>query len=76
MENDKDVRDLISSKKCSRCGGEARGWKCPQCGFETAHFDAMHWRNCVRGGKMKVKCKTCGRAEDNCTCSSAGEKIS
>lgn len=63
-----DIRNIISSKKCSKCGGEAQGWKCPQCGLETEHFDPLHWRECARGGKMKARCKACGQAEDNCTC--------
>ena len=63
-----DLRNVISSKKCSKCGGPADGWKCSECGKTSDHFDPTHWRECDRGGKMKVKCKGCQEAEDNCTC--------
>ena len=68
MPQHQNIRDVISSKKCGKCGGEANGWKCSQCDYTTNLFDASHWKDCTRGGKLKVKCKTCGEAEDNCTC--------
>ena len=68
MPQHQDIRDVISSKKCGKCGGEADGWKCSECAYTSASFDASHWKDCARGGKMKVKCKNCGEAEDNCTC--------
>jgi len=63
-----DVRDLLSSKKCSKCGGPSGGWICSACGYTAEHFDPMHWKDCNRGGKMVVKCKACGLAENKCTC--------
>jgi len=63
-----NIIDVVSSKKCSKCGGEAEGWKCPKCGMESSQYDPLHWRTCPQGGKIKVKCKKCGQAEDNCTC--------
>ncbi len=65
---EQNTKNLISSKICSHCGGEADGFKCPKCGLVSAVFDPLHWRNCTGGGKLQAKCKKCGEAEDNCRC--------
>jgi len=62
---EQDRKSVISSKICSKCGGEAEGWKCAQCGQTGDRFDPFHQ---CGGGKFQPKCKKCGQAEDNCTC--------
>jgi len=63
-----DIKNRISGDICSRCGGEAPGWKCSKCGYASSHFDPLHWRQCAYGGKVQAQCKKCGEAEDNCKC--------
>jgi len=70
-----NVQHLISSKICSHCGGEVDGWKCSKCGLAPDHFDSMHAKECAAGGKLQLKCKACGQAEDNCTCEAKAETI-
>jgi hypothetical protein len=67
-QEEQDIKNVISSKHCSVCGGETEGFKCPECGTEKSNFDPMHWRNCAKGGKMQAKCKTCNESETNCQC--------
>ncbi|OGZ34900.1 MAG: hypothetical protein A2174_00315 [Candidatus Portnoybacteria bacterium RBG_13_41_18] len=62
---DRNIKNIISSKICSHCGGETDGWRCAVCGQEAAQYDPLH--KCG-GGKFQPKCKACGQAEDNCTC--------
>jgi len=57
-----------SPKHCTRCHGDADGFKCPQCGHRGAQYDPFHWQKCQGEGKMRVKCKTCQEAEDDCKC--------
>lgn len=63
-----DVVKHVSSEHCTRCHREGAGFKCPKCGQEGDHYDPDHFRSCPHGAKMRVKCKACGKAEDNCTC--------
>lgn len=35
----KDFINKISSNKCSKCGGDTPGWKCPKCGSVSNLFD-------------------------------------
>ncbi len=68
MYQEKNIKDVISAKTCSRCGGEADGWKCPKCGRTSDRYDPLHWQQCQYGGKLRARCKKCGEAEDNCKC--------
>ncbi len=63
-----DIATHISSSHCTRCHGEADGFKCPRCGKTSAHYDPDHFRTCPEKGKLRVKCKKCGQAEDTCAC--------
>ncbi|MBI2121634.1 MAG: hypothetical protein HYT98_00785 [Candidatus Sungbacteria bacterium] len=62
------IKHHISSKHCSHCGGEGEGMKCPKCGKSSGHYDPFHWKECMGGGKFRVKCKACGQSEDHCSC--------
>lgn len=59
---------VASSKICSSCGGEVDGFKCPKCGEETKQYDPNHWRKCHKEGRLKLKCKSCGKSEIDCRC--------
>lgn len=63
-----NVLKHASSAHCTRCHGEGDGFKCPKCGKTSAFYDPDHFRNCAEKAKMRVKCKQCQQAEDNCTC--------
>lgn len=63
-----DAMKHASPNHCSRCHGEGDGFKCPTCGVAVALYDPDHFRKCPEKAKMRVKCRKCGQAEDNCTC--------
>ena len=63
-----DMEKHISSKYCTRCHGEADGFKCAKCGKTAAVYDPLHWKNCGGGGRMRARCKACQESEETCTC--------
>jgi len=63
-----DVHQTFSSHLCSKCGGPAPEWKCPECGLVSAKFDPMHFQICETNGKMQAQCEKCGEAESKCSC--------
>jgi len=63
-----DATKHASPNHCSRCHGESDGFKCPKCGKIAAAYDPDHFRQCPEKAKMRVTCKKCQQAEDNCTC--------
>lgn len=53
-------------KKCMKCGGETKGYKCDMCGALADKHDANH--SC--GGDHCVsKCASCDQSETKCACS-------
>lgn len=63
-----DYKKLVSKEHCTLCHGEGDGFKCAKCGQTSDKHDPNHWRKCEKEGKMQVKCKKCGEAEQKCSC--------
>ena len=63
-----NVHHTFSSHLCSKCGGPAPYWKCPECGIASENFDPRHFTVCRNGAKMQAECQKCKEAESKCTC--------
>ncbi len=55
----------MKNMECTKCGGSAEGYKCDQCGAESASHDAGH---ACGGEHCMPKCTGCDEAQANCTC--------
>lgn len=61
----KKPEEKMEGKKCMKCGGETKGYKCDMCGEEADKHDENH--KCG-GGHCVSKCVGCNQSETKCSC--------